>query len=129
MMPAPRAVSCMMSEAVGVNIANPVVARSRHDGLVANIDFAIERSKLALLAQQHPEGYWERALEAHAEMNAAYVIFNRFMELPPVSELDRTLAKQNFATQRRGGSLGPSLCSEHEASGIRHFATSLARKV
>jgi hypothetical protein len=71
-----------MSEALGVNYADGVVALSPHDELVAKVDFTIERARRALLAQQHPAGYWQGLLEAHAEMNAEYIIFNRFMELP-----------------------------------------------
>ncbi len=93
-----------MSQARGANNADAVVALSPHDELVAKVDFTIDRARRALLAQQHPEGYWQAALEAHAEMNAEYIIFNRFMELPPDPELDRKLAKQILKTQRRDGS-------------------------
>src|SRR5260370_15805517 len=93
-----------MSQARGANNADAVVALSPHDELVAKVDFTIDRARRALLAQQHPEGYWQAALEAHAEMNAEYIIFNRFMELPPDPELDRKLAKQILKTQPRDGS-------------------------
>jgi squalene-hopene/tetraprenyl-beta-curcumene cyclase len=87
-----------------VDNVDAVVALSRHDELVARVDLIIDRAKRALLAQQHPEGYWQAALEAHAEMNAEYIIFNRFMELPPDPELDRKLAKQILETQHSDGS-------------------------
>src|SRR6266478_9059495 len=77
---------------------------SARDEFAAKVDYTIDRARRALLAQQHPEGYWQAALEAHAEMNAEYIIFNRFMELPPDPELDRKLAKQILKTQRRDGS-------------------------
>jgi len=93
-----------MSEALGVNYADGVVALSPHDELVAKVDFTIERARRALLAQQHLEGYWQAALEAHAEMNAEYIIFNRFMELPPDTELDRKLAEQILETRQSDGS-------------------------
>lgn len=93
-----------MSQALGVNNADAAVVFSRHDEVAAKVDFAIERARRALLAQQHPEGYWQAALEAHAEMNAEYIIFNRFMELPPDPELDRKLAKQIRETQHSDGS-------------------------
>jgi squalene-hopene/tetraprenyl-beta-curcumene cyclase len=64
----------------------------------------IDRAQHALLAQQHPEGYWQTALEANAEINAEYIIFNRFMELPPDPELDKKLAKQILKTQQEDGS-------------------------
>jgi squalene-hopene/tetraprenyl-beta-curcumene cyclase len=86
------------------NTADAVVALSRHDELVARVDSTIERARRALLALQHPEGYWQAALEAHAEMNAEYIIFNRFMELPPDPELDRKLAKQILETRHGDGS-------------------------
>lgn len=93
-----------MSQALGVNNADAAVVFSRHDEVAAKVDFAIERARRALLAQQHPEGYWQAALEAHAEMNAEYIIFNRFMELSPDPELDRKLAKQIRETQHSDGS-------------------------
>jgi len=72
-----------MDQALGVMSADFVVTISRHDELVAKVDFMIDRAQLALLAQQHPEGYWQAPLEMNAEMNAEYIIFQRFMELPP----------------------------------------------
>jgi squalene-hopene/tetraprenyl-beta-curcumene cyclase len=93
-----------MSQALRVNSADAAVALSRRDELVAKVDFTIERAQRALLAQQHPEGYWQAALEAHAEMNAEYIIFNRFMELPPDPDLDQKLAKQILDTQKSDGS-------------------------
>jgi len=93
-----------MSQALEVNNADAVAAHSRHDELVAKVDFTIERAQRALLAQQHAEGYWQAALEANAEMNAEYIIFNRFMELPPDLELDQKLATQILKTQQGDGS-------------------------
>jgi squalene-hopene/tetraprenyl-beta-curcumene cyclase len=87
-----------------VNNVDAVVALSRHDELVARVDLTIDRAQRALLAQQHPEGYWQGALEAHAEMNGEYIIFNRFMELPPDPELDQKLTKQILDTQHSDGS-------------------------
>jgi hypothetical protein len=78
--------------------------RSPHDEPVAKLDFTIDRARRALLAQQHPEGYWQGALEVNAEINAEYIIFNRFMELPADPELDRKLAKQILETQQGDGS-------------------------
>ncbi len=80
------------------------MALSPHDEFAAKVDFAIDHAQRALLAQQHPEGYWQGALEVNAEMNAEYIIFNRFMELPSDSELDRKLAKQILETQQGDGS-------------------------
>jgi hypothetical protein len=58
-----------MGQALGVNDADAVVPLSRHDELAAKVRFMIDRAQRALLAQQHPEGYWQAALEANAEMN------------------------------------------------------------
>jgi squalene-hopene/tetraprenyl-beta-curcumene cyclase len=80
------------------------MALSAHDEFAAKVDFAIDHAQRALLAQQHPEGYWQGALEVNAEMNAECIIFNRFMELPSDSELDRKLAKQILETQQADGS-------------------------
>ena len=99
-----------------MNNVDAVVPLSQHDELVAKLDSTIERAQRALLAQQHPEGYWQAALEAHAEMNAEYIIFNRFMELPPDSELDRKLAKQILNTQQSDGSWGLFPSSEGDLS-------------
>jgi squalene-hopene/tetraprenyl-beta-curcumene cyclase len=93
-----------MSQPLAVNSAEAVASLSSHNELVAKVDSAIDLARCALLAQQHSEGYWQAALEAHAEMNAQYIIFNRFMELPPDPELDRKLAKQILKTQQGDGS-------------------------
>ena len=93
-----------MSQTTGSNNADAVVALSPRDEPVAKLDFTIDCAQRALLAQQHPEGYWQGALEVNAEMNAEYIIFNRFMELPPDPELDRKLAKQILETQQGDGS-------------------------
>jgi squalene-hopene/tetraprenyl-beta-curcumene cyclase len=74
--------------------------------LIAKVDLMIDRSSRALLGLQHPEGYWQGALEVNAEMNAEYIIFNRFMELSPDRELDNKLAKQILETQQKDGSWG-----------------------
>ena len=91
-------------QALAVNNVDAAVVLSRHDEVVVRVDLTIERAQRALLAQQHPEGYWQATLEAHAEMNAEYIIFNRFMELPPDPELDQKLAKQILKTQHSDGS-------------------------
>jgi hypothetical protein len=98
-----------MSQAIGSNNADAVVALSPRDEPVAKkLDFTIDRAQRALLAQQHPEGYWQGALEVNAEMNAEYIIFNRFMELPPDPELDR---KTGEANPRRSREMVRGRCS------------------
>src|SRR5262249_53562113 len=74
------------------------------DEFAARVDIAIDRAQRALLAQQHPEGYWQAALEANAEMNAEYMMFNRFMELPADPELDQRLSRTILDTQQGDGS-------------------------
>ncbi len=49
------------------------------DSLDHRLDLAIQRAQQSLLALQHPEGYWLAPLEANAEMNAEFIIFNHFM--------------------------------------------------
>jgi hypothetical protein len=54
-----------MSQDLVVNNADAEVALSRHDEIVAKVDFTIERAQRALLAQQHPEGYWQGLPKPH----------------------------------------------------------------
>jgi squalene-hopene/tetraprenyl-beta-curcumene cyclase len=93
-----------MDQALGPSNADFVVTPSRHYELIGKVDLMIDRARRALLAQQHPEGYWQAALEVNAEMNAEYIIFNRFMELRSDSALDKKLAKQIQETQQEDGS-------------------------
>ncbi len=74
------------------------------DEFAAKIDHTIGEAQRALLQQQHPEGYWQAALEANAEMNAEYIIFNRFMEIEPDPALDAKLKKLLIDTQQGDGS-------------------------
>jgi squalene-hopene/tetraprenyl-beta-curcumene cyclase len=72
-----------MSEALdianGYALAPAQIAPSPHDEFAAKIHATIDRAQRALIKHQHPEGYWQAALEANAEMNAEFIIFNRFM--------------------------------------------------
>jgi squalene-hopene/tetraprenyl-beta-curcumene cyclase len=74
------------------------------DEFSAQLEHAIGEAQRALLQQQHPEGYWQAALEANAEMNAEYIIFNRFMEVEPDPALDAKLKKTLIDTQQGDGS-------------------------
>jgi squalene-hopene/tetraprenyl-beta-curcumene cyclase len=49
---------------------------SEPDAALARV---IERAQQSLLSRQNPQGYWQAALEANAEMNAEYIIFTHFM--------------------------------------------------
>ena len=90
-----------ISQAVG---GPPPANLGSRDEFSAKVDFTIARAQQALIREQHPDGFWQAALEANAEMNAEYIIFNRFMELPSEPELDRKLAKQMLETQEGNGS-------------------------
>jgi squalene-hopene/tetraprenyl-beta-curcumene cyclase len=85
-------------------IGGQAVIGGARDEFTARVDFTIERARRALVAQQHSEGYWQGALEANAEMNAEYIIFNRFMELEPEYEVDQKLQRQLIETQQGDGS-------------------------
>ncbi|HKV54434.1 MAG TPA: squalene--hopene cyclase [Candidatus Binataceae bacterium] len=74
------------------------------DEFGAKLNFTIERAQQALIDQQHPEGYWQAALEANAEMNAEYIIFNRFMGLDADPALDAKLQKHLLDNQQGDGS-------------------------
>jgi squalene-hopene/tetraprenyl-beta-curcumene cyclase len=74
------------------------------DEFSAKLDHTIAEAQRALLQQQHPEGYWQAALEANAEMNAEYIIFNRFMEVEPDPALDAKLKKTLIDSQQGDGS-------------------------
>ena len=81
-----------------------VATTAPRDEFAAKLDHTIAEAQRALLQQQHPEGYWQAALEANAEMNAEYVIFNRFMEVEPDPALDAKLKKLLIDTQQGDGS-------------------------
>ncbi len=74
-----------------------------HDEFVGKVDYTVERAQGALIALQHPEGYWHGALEANAEMNAEFIIFNRFMECVD-PELEARMKKHLLDTQNADGS-------------------------
>jgi squalene-hopene/tetraprenyl-beta-curcumene cyclase len=74
-----------------------------HDEFVGKVDYTVERAQGALVALQHPEGYWHGALDANAEMNAEFIIFNRFMETVD-PDLEARLKKHLLETQNADGS-------------------------
>ena len=84
-------------------IGNTAIAMSPHDEFVAKIDYTIDRAQQALLALQKPEGYWHAPLEANAEMNAEFIIFNHFMDTVDV-ETEARLKKHLLDTQSADGS-------------------------
>lgn len=74
------------------------------DEFRVKLDYTITNAQRSLIEQQHREGYWQAALEANAEMNAEYVIFNRYMGLAPDASLDAKLRKLLLDTQSADGS-------------------------
>ena len=80
--------------------------RTPRDEFSAKLDHTIAEAQRALLQQQHPEGYWQAALEANAEMNAEYIIFNRFMEVEPDPALDAKLKKTSDRYYSRATAVG-----------------------
>src|SRR5579859_7365302 len=92
-------VSNMMTDGQGT-----IAAAAPRDEFTAKLDHTIAEDQRTLLQQQHPEGYWQASLEANAEMNAEYIIFNRFMELEPEPDLEAKLKKWMLDTQQSDGS-------------------------
>src|SRR5277367_4427839 len=90
-----------MSQAI--EIGNTAVAMSPHDEFVAKIDYTVERAQRSLLELQKPEGYWHAPLEANAEMNAEFIIFNHFMDTVDL-ETEARLKKHLLDTQKADGS-------------------------
>ena len=86
-----------------IEIGNGAIAMSPHDEFVAQIDYTVDRAQRALLALQKPEGYWHGPLEANAEMNAEFIIFNHFMDTVEV-ETEARLKKHLLDIQSPDGS-------------------------
>src|SRR5215472_16073338 len=74
------------------------------DELTAKLASSIGRAQRWLLERQHPEGYWQAALEANGEMNAEFIIFHRFMGCEPDPSLDARLKKHLLDIQQPDGS-------------------------
>ena len=85
------------------------VAPQRHiepahrDEFLATLDLTVTRAQESLLALQHPRGYWNAALEAPAQMNAEFIIFNHFMGSID-RELETRIAKFLLESQQPDGS-------------------------
>jgi squalene-hopene/tetraprenyl-beta-curcumene cyclase len=93
-----------MDQVSQVSSGQAALSGSSRDEFTAKVDFTIERAQRLMLDEQHPEGYWQAALEANAEMNSEFIIFNRFMGLEPDQTLDGKLKKHLLDTQRPDGS-------------------------
>ncbi len=102
-------------------------AAPARDEFSARLDDAIERARDALIGQQRPQGYWQAALEANAEMNAEYIIFNRFMEVERDPELETRLKRLLLDLQQADGgwSLFPGGESHLSTSIVSYFALKL----
>src|SRR5271155_823529 len=87
-------------EIEGSHTHPPSLAR---DEFAAKLDFTIDRAQRALIAIQHDEGYWYGSLNANAEMNAEFIIFNHFMEAVDL-ELEVRLKNHLLETQQSDGS-------------------------
>jgi squalene-hopene/tetraprenyl-beta-curcumene cyclase len=96
-----------MNQAIEVEntLATPATspAALARDEFAAKLDFTIDRAQRALIAIQHAEGYWHGALEANAEMNSEFIMFNHFMEDVDL-ELEARLKKHLLDTQQADGS-------------------------
>ena len=75
----------------------------RRDEFLAGLDWTIERARRSLLALQHTEGYWNAPLEAPAQMNAEFIIFNHFMDSVDRA-LEARIAKYLLDAQQSDGS-------------------------
>jgi squalene-hopene/tetraprenyl-beta-curcumene cyclase len=80
------------------------VGGASHDEFTAKLDFVVDRAQQSLIKQQHPEGYWQALLEANAEMNSEFIIFNRFMGVEQDESLDLKLRKTILDLQTPDGS-------------------------
>jgi squalene-hopene/tetraprenyl-beta-curcumene cyclase len=74
-----------MSAGLQISIG-PEGRPSRRSEFLASLDWTIARARRSLLALQNPQGWWNAALEAPAQMNAEFIIFNHFM-----GSMDRAL--------------------------------------
>jgi squalene-hopene/tetraprenyl-beta-curcumene cyclase len=104
-----------LAEVVSETLTAPVSLREE---ALAKLDYAIERAQRSLIDKQHAEGYWHAPLEANAEMNAEFIIFNHFMDTVDV-EQEAKLKKLLLDQQNADGSW--SLFPE----GLGHLSTSI----
>jgi squalene-hopene/tetraprenyl-beta-curcumene cyclase len=116
-----------MNQAFQVTGDQAEIAASARDEFAARVDFAIDHAQRSLIAQQHPEGYWQAPLEANAEMNAEFIIFSRFMGESD-SELEAKLKKFLLTIQQPDGSwhLFPGGEGDLSTSIEAYFALKLA---
>src|SRR5215831_1736321 len=75
-----------MSQFAEVVSENLTASLSPREEALAKLDYAIEGAQRSLIERQHAEGYWLAALEANAEMNAEFIIFNHFMDAVDIEQ-------------------------------------------
>ncbi|HYB91340.1 MAG TPA: squalene--hopene cyclase [Candidatus Binataceae bacterium] len=92
-----------MNQTLPVQNTYPAGAISPHDEFIGRIDYTIQRAQRALIELQRPSGYWHAALDANAEMNAEFIIFNHFMDTVDLG-LEAKLKKHLLDTQNADGS-------------------------
>ncbi len=85
--------------------ANPAESLGffRRSDFTAHLDHSIDRARRSLLELQSPQGYWNAPLEAPAQMNAEFIIFNHFMGSVD-RELEAKIAKYLLDSQQPDGS-------------------------
>ncbi len=104
-----------LSEAISQPVTSAV---GPHDEFAAKVDYTVDRAQRSLIDRQHADGYWHAALEANAEMNAEFIIFNHFMDCVDI-EQEAKLKKLLLDLQNADGSW--SLF----AAGPGHLSTSI----
>jgi squalene-hopene/tetraprenyl-beta-curcumene cyclase len=92
-----------MSAGFQIGAGREQATYTRRDESQGRLDRTIERARQALLNLQHPDGYWNAALEAPAQMNAEFIIFNHFMDSVD-RDLEARIAKYLLDTQQPDGS-------------------------
>ncbi|HTW87210.1 MAG TPA: prenyltransferase/squalene oxidase repeat-containing protein, partial [Candidatus Binataceae bacterium] len=94
---------------------------------LGRLDRVIGRAQQALVAMQHAEGFWQAPLEANAEMNSEFIIYNRFMGVSD-PELETRLHKYLLEIQQPDGSwnLFPGGEGDLSTSILAYFALKLA---
>ena len=92
-----------MSAGFQIGVGREQATYSRSDKFLDGLDWSVDRARRSLLALQHPEGYWNAALEAPAQMNAEFIIFNHFMDSVDRA-LEARIAKYLLDTQQPDGS-------------------------
>src|ERR1019366_4897590 len=92
-----------MSAGFQIGAGREQATYSHRDEFRAGLDWTIDRARSSLLALQHTEGYWDAALEAPAQMNAEFIIFNHFMDSVD-RELESRIAKYLLDSQQPDGS-------------------------